>query len=477
MLRAREEDGEQPFRRWPAVGFGAVLLWVLVIYGPGIGHGFVKDDVAWVSANRISSLQDLQDLAHRSNGFYRPLVAASFAIDRAIYGIEPFGYGVTNLLLLIASAAALIWMARGVGLSPLAAVIASAIWICNFHGIHMAVLWLSGRTELWLVLCAFVSAGAVARRQPVVAGIAVFGALLAKEEAVMLPAMLAGWTVVLADCQSGARWYHRAYAVARRTWLTWIALGVYVVLRSRTAAYTPATSPWFYHFTFDPFRVITNAGEYLDRACTFSLIAVALCAVLAWSRPTLTPLVRRCLPLALIWLIGGYALTVFLPVRSSLYACLPSAGVTILAAAIVTSLPYQRRMLVAIAVPVLLLPVYWSRNERWVELADLGHDTFQMVRQIVRDTPSVSRIDFTDDRDTRRSLLNTYGALLPPAVALAAGRPIPVWLDPPPDDWQGSELVPPPVTPPTAGGSASAQPSRPPSAVVQLKDDRLVRLR
>ena len=47
----------------------------------------------------------------------------------------------------------------------------------QLHGIHMAVFWLSGRTELWLVLGAFLGAGAVARRRdlpggPILAGIA-----------------------------------------------------------------------------------------------------------------------------------------------------------------------------------------------------------------------------------------------------------------------------------------------------------------
>jgi hypothetical protein len=449
-------------------GFAAIVLGLLVIYGPGIGHGFVKDDVAWVAANHVGSLQDAWALALRSNGFYRPLVAASFAVDRAIYGIEPFGYGVTNLLLLIASAAALGWAARGVGLSAAAATIATAIWVFNFHGIHMAVLWLSGRTELWLVLCAFLSAGAVARRRPILAGIAAFAAMLSKEEAVMLPAMLAGWAIVLAECRSGARPIDRTWAAVRRTWLAWIALGIYLLLRARTGAYTPATSPWFYQFTFDPFRVVTNAAEYLDRACTFSGLTVVIGMALAWNRPGWTPAIRRLALLALIWLIGGYALTVFLPVRSSLYACLPSAGVAMLAATLIESVSTRvspvarRRMLVAAAIPLLLLPVYWSRNERWVELADLGGETFAMVRQIARDTPDVQQIVFKDDRDTRRSLLNTYGALLPPAVTLAAGRAIPVWLDPPPDDWRGSELV-----QPAAGARL---------ATVQLRDDRLVRL-
>jgi hypothetical protein len=274
---------------------------------------------------------------------------------------------------------------------------------------------------------------------------------------VMLPAMLTAWAVVLRK------------PVLRASWPSWIALAVYLGVRSRTAAYTPTTSPWFYQFTFNPLDLLTNIGEYLDRACTFAAIVVVLCALLGWSRPRWTPEIRRIAFLALIWLIGGYALTVFLPVRSSLYACLPAAGIAILAAAIVTtSLPPRPRVMFAIALPIVLLPVYWSRNERWVELADLGADTFATVRQIARETPEARHLVFKDDRDTRRSILNTYGTLLPPAVTLAAGRAIPVWLDPPPDDWQGSELSPVPVAVPPA------TPAR--VATVQLQDGRLVRL-
>jgi hypothetical protein len=459
-------DGEDRAAWVPVCGFAAIVLWLLVIYGPGIGHGFVKDDVVWVAANHVSSLADVRALVMRSNGFYRPLVAASFAIDRAVYGVEPFGYGVTNLLLVIGSAAALAWMARGIGLSAIASVIAAAIWVFNLHGIHMAVLWLSGRTGLWLVLCAFLSAGAMVRGWPIAAGIAAFGAMLAKEEAVMLPAMLTAWALVLKK------------PALRVTWPAWIALAAYFALRSRTAAYTPATSPWFYQFTFDPLHVLTNAGEYLDRACTFSAIVVVLCLALAWTRPRWTPEVRRVAMLGAIWLIGGYALTVFLPVRSSLYACLPSAGVAIFAAAVIATPPAlparRRRMVWAAALPIVLLPVYWSRNERWVELGDLGADAFAMVRQVVRDTPDVQHLVFKDNRETRRSIVNTYGALLPPAITLAAGRAIPVWIDPPPDDWQGSELQPPP--PSASASAATAASTR--IATLQLQGDgRLVRLR
>ena len=89
----------------------AALLAILIsIYGPGIGKGFVKDDVVWVGANHVTSWSDVRALLFRTDGFYRPVVAATFAIDRALYGVEPFGFGVTNLCLLAAGASALAYL-------------------------------------------------------------------------------------------------------------------------------------------------------------------------------------------------------------------------------------------------------------------------------------------------------------------------------------------------------------------------------
>jgi len=77
-----------------AIGLAALLI---AIYGPGIGKGFVKDDVVWVGANRVASWSDARALLLRTDGFYRPVVGATFALDRAVYGLEPFGFGITNL--------------------------------------------------------------------------------------------------------------------------------------------------------------------------------------------------------------------------------------------------------------------------------------------------------------------------------------------------------------------------------------------
>ena len=115
--------------------------------------------------------------------------------------------------------------------------------------------------------------------------------------------------------------------------------------------------------------------------------------------------------LAAIWFAGTFALTIFVPNRSSLYALLPSVAPALVAGFLLQQLwdavngDDRRRRLVAAAVslPVLLLPVYWTRNMRWTEIAELSSDTFAVVRRVTRERPDVDRLIFRDDRSTRRS--------------------------------------------------------------------------
>src|SRR5258708_37183537 len=78
---------------------------------------------------------------------------------------------------------------------------------------------------------------------------------------------------------------------------------------------------------------------------------------------------RRVVLCGVAWIIGGYGLTVFLPVRSSLYACFPSVGASLIAADIMArrwrvATPRSRQAVAAagIAVAIGLTPVYVMRN-------------------------------------------------------------------------------------------------------------------
>src|SRR5262245_1032734 len=379
----------------PSLLAALLLLAILIaIYGPGIGKGFVKDDVVWVGANHVTSWSDVRALLVRTDGFYRPIVGMTFALDRAVYGLEPFGFGVTNLGLLLLGASALAYLGTTLGLRAAMALVGAGVWALNFHAVNMAVLWLSGRTALWVAVAAFLAAAGVVSRRPIAAGIAALVAMLAKEEAVMLPFILSGWAWVLADERT--EFTTKAKSVARLTGPMWIALAIYLPLRAQTTAMTPMTATGPYQFVFAPGALAGNALEYLDRSCTFSAIVLVIAHVIAWRRPVITAPARRVLVLGGIWFAGTFALTIFVPTRSSLYALLPSAAPALITAFLLQQLwdstnPIARRRLVAAAVilPVLLLPIYWSRNVRWIEIAELSSDTFAVVQRVARERPDV----------------------------------------------------------------------------------------
>jgi hypothetical protein len=251
-------------------------------------------------------------------------------------------------------------------------------------------------------------------------------AMFAKEEAVMLPLILSGWVWVLENDERDAL---RAGSLARLTGPAWVALAIYLALRFQTAAMTPMTATSSYRFVSSPAALAGNAFEYFDRAGTFSIIVLLVAHLLAWRLPSFTPPVRRIVTLGAIWFVGTFSLTIFVPNRSSLYALLPSVAPALVAGFLLQQLwdragVSHRRRLVAVAVvlPLLLLPVYWSRNTRWVEIAELSSDTFAVVGRVARERPDVGVLIFRDDRTTRRSFSNAYDELLPVAVRLAAGR-------------------------------------------------------
>jgi hypothetical protein len=150
----------------------------------------VKDDFGWILFSTVRRQSDLNIFLEAPTGFYRPAVALSFALNRMACGVQPFCYGLTNFALVLASAASVFLLARGLQRPPGVALLASARWVFNWHGINMATLWISGRTALLLVLFSTSAASAFVRRRYMMAAILTLGAMLSREEAVLVPAAL-----------------------------------------------------------------------------------------------------------------------------------------------------------------------------------------------------------------------------------------------------------------------------------------------
>lgn len=418
--------------RQPGLGPQAVLIAAVfgIVYLPDAGHGFIKDDFGWILRSRIASPADLFRVFVETGGFFRPIVALSFEADRRLFGLHPLAFGLTNVALAAACAVALYRLACALGLDRGAALLAASLWALNLHGINMAILWISGRTALLLVLFAVLAALALARGRPLAAASLALLAMLSKEEGLLLAAILPVLCFVLPGPGRPRRDCPRL-AVGLV-----LALVIYAVLRSHSDAMTPATAPPYYALSFDPLVLVRNAAEYADRGATLAA-AIALVAILAaGARPRLTRQEWSLIGFGLCWFAGGYAITVFVPVRSSLYACFPSAGAAI-AAAVVAAAAWRaasarrRRVLLAlgVCVPVALIPVYRARNSRWTELADFSASILDDARLL-----EARRVILIDDRTTRVNLSTAFGTLIPDALELTTGRRPVVWLVPPPSD-------------------------------------------
>ena len=404
------------------------LLWlalcVLLTYGPSVGRGFIADDFGWIYFSRIDSLAKAWHLLlEGAPGFYRPMVALSFGIDELLYGLSPAGYAITNLAMAFAVVAGIVWLGVALRLTPVVAVFGAGLWILNFHGISTALLWISGRTSLLTTMFAVFAAVALVRGRSLWAGWLTLASLMSKEEPVMLPVIFALWL-----------WIDRRsiLAIVRVTWPSFAALPVYLALRARTDAFTPATAPSFYRLSAAPDVLIPNAMSYLDRSLTLTA-AVLVLGLLAFARVRSRMLESERLTAlkGAVWLVLGFAVTIMIPVRSSLYVVLPTVGSALIGMAagswLWRAIPQLRRRYAAAAVfalPLVVLPIHWLRHQTTKQQGMLSSRVLEEVRSASSGPAAVARVVVLDDPDARVNAASAFGSELARAVELVVGKPV-----------------------------------------------------
>lgn len=111
---------------------GLLCTSIAVAYSGSLHGGFVSDDVAAIADNPLLEALDAAHVraifASFDDANYVPLKVLSLAVDRALWGPEPFGYHLGNLLLHIACTL-LVWrILLWCGLSAGAALLTSLLW-------------------------------------------------------------------------------------------------------------------------------------------------------------------------------------------------------------------------------------------------------------------------------------------------------------------------------------------------------------
>ena len=404
------------------------VAWLLA-YGPTITGGFIKDDFGWIYHSRISGWSSVLSAFTSAQVFYRPMIQLSFGVTEALFGNNPIPYALTNLLLGLSCAISIFFLGRSVGLVAWAALAGAAVWAFNFHGINMAIVWLSGRTSLLGTLFSTLAAIAFLRNRAIAAGLLAFAAFLSKEEVLALPAIFTMWAII-------------NKTDVRRTVPAWITLAVYFLLRNASGAVGISNAPPYYQFTFNPAHVATNVFEYADRSMTLA-IGVIIAGMIAFATmPRLDREDRQRMLMGAVWLIGGFAVTIWLPIRSSLYAVFPSVGVAMLTGVVLTAIlrgasdqRAWRLATVMLVLPFALLPVYWSRNVRWTELRDLSKVTIRTIQ--ADNLAPQTLVVLEDDLSTRANFRNVCGALVPEASALIFRNQVSLWMVAPPPELTG----------------------------------------
>src|SRR6202795_1114962 len=140
-----------------ATYLSASILWTAVLYAHALTGGFASyDDAPQIVQNPslsslAASLKYFQspvafasDLRGSGGSFYRPLFWLSLAIDEKLWGLNPVGFHLTNVLLHWLSGLFLFLLLRRLDLSFLSSALTSLLWI-SLPINSEAVAWISGR--------------------------------------------------------------------------------------------------------------------------------------------------------------------------------------------------------------------------------------------------------------------------------------------------------------------------------------------
>ena len=140
----------------------ALCFLVLFLYGPSLKIGFFSsgfDDNVYVTENRRLALnrENLYFLfTHFFNGDYLPLTYLSLSLDHLIWGLNPFGYHLTNILIHSLNAILLYFCFIAITQRQALSLFAAALWAA--HPVNVEAVVLVAQRKTLLAGCFFLLA-------------------------------------------------------------------------------------------------------------------------------------------------------------------------------------------------------------------------------------------------------------------------------------------------------------------------------
>jgi Tfp pilus assembly protein PilF len=137
-----------------------IIMAGLVVYGNSLSGKFIYDDKTLVTNNVFikdwSYFPRLFQGAGISHNFYRPLQMLTYMIDYFLWGLDPLGYHISNIILHVLAALSLFWLIYLLFANKILSFFTSLLFIV--HPVHVeAVTYISGRADplgfIFAVLC------------------------------------------------------------------------------------------------------------------------------------------------------------------------------------------------------------------------------------------------------------------------------------------------------------------------------------
>lgn len=184
--------------RWTLFSLFIFFL-LLSLSASSLHDQFLADDYAWLRKARLNIeagrwLAPFVDTG--GSNFYRPITALSYQLDLALFGYQPLGYHLHQLLVRLLLVIGVAWMLWELFQNE-ALAFAAALVFAVYPSQHEVVTWLAGRGDLYAALFTVLAVGSLVRflRQ---ARYRWYGlsllftafAFLSKESAFVLPALL-----------------------------------------------------------------------------------------------------------------------------------------------------------------------------------------------------------------------------------------------------------------------------------------------
>jgi tetratricopeptide (TPR) repeat protein len=368
----------------PTVALAAGLA-----YSGTLAHGFVWDDpilirdrihlYTWSELPRLLGSEFFSATTQHTD-YYRPVVTLTFFLDLQLWGLNPFGFHLSNVLAHALVSVCVFWLARRLTREAAVAVVSGVVFA--LHPVHSeSVAFISGRTDVLATLFALAALLAYGRWRAssrlwwALLSVTAFAlAILSKEVAVVLLALLALWDrLVEGDLRS-----RRALGLAALRYAPYVAvLAGYLLLR-RFALGHMGVGPVHFPWADGGSRLLTGlkmAGWYAR------IMLVPYPENLYYSVPVDSPPLGHLWWLAVTLLVGLVALSVVAAVRwsaagfSALWfwiALVPPVGVNLLP--VPKAIMAERLLSLALA-------TLW-RNEAW-------KDEFRLNTRLVETSPEM----------------------------------------------------------------------------------------